>query len=238
MDITYELIISQIKSKAVLNYTEIHHYMNQVNEASELVLNSLSGEPDIFFHIFATSHASLNDMLKLLPESPQTYRFSPSFMGGIRESFTNFVDYFYLKCNPDDIPMKEEHLKNSTQDPSKSMRNNWHETKNLHERFESIVKSENVRLPDNFKVSDFYSTVSKQIHNDWLDMHKVNTPENKEIFFLASLAFYFCAMAEYNPILWEEYRKRYNKIPSICKDIERISRRKFVPRNYKPRSGV
>ena len=47
--------------------------------------------------------------------------------------------------------MKEEHLKNSTQDPSKSMRNNWHETKNLQERFESVAKSENVSIPDNFK---------------------------------------------------------------------------------------
>lgn len=233
-----ELLISDIKSKAVLNYNEIQHYMNQVNEASELVLNSLSGEPDIFFHIFATSHAYLNDMLKLLPESPQTYRFSPSFIAGSRELSTNFVDYFYLKCNPDDIPMKEEHLKNSTQDPSKSMRNNWHKTKNLQKRFDSIAEAGNVSLPDNFKVSDFYSTVSKQIHNDWLDMHKVNTPQNKEIFFYASLAFYFSVMAEYNPILWEEYRKRYNKIPSICKDIDYQSRKAFMPRDYKPKRVV
>lgn len=234
----YELLISNIKSKAVLNYKEIHHYMDQVNEASERVLISLSGEPDIFFHIFATSHAYLNDMLKLLPESPQTYRFSPSFMAGSRELFTNFVDYFYLKCNPDDIPMKEEHLKNSTQDPSKSMRNNWHKTKNLQKRFNSIAEAENVNIPDNFKVSDFYSMVSKQIHNDWLDMHKVNTPQNKEIFFIASRAFYFCVMAEYCPMLREEYRKRYNKIPPICKDIDYQSRKAFVPRDYKPRRVV
>ena len=228
MQITYELMKSIAESKAVLNYTEIQHYMDQVNEASELVLNSLSSEPDIFFHIFATSHACLNDMLKLLPESPQTYRFSPSFMAGLRESFINFVDYFYLKFNPNDIPMKEEHLKNSTQNPSKSMPNNWHKTKTLPERFKSIVKAENVNIPDSFKVSNFYSMLSKQTHNDWLDMHKTNTPENKEIFFLASLAFYFGAMAEYNPILQEEYRKKYGKTPSICKDIDYRSRKTYM----------
>lgn len=81
--------------------------MNQVNEESELVINSVSGEPDIFFHIFVTSHAYLNDMLKLLPESPQTCRFSPAFMSGLRELHINFVDYIYLKSYPDDIPMKE-----------------------------------------------------------------------------------------------------------------------------------
>ena len=228
MDITYELLISKIKSKAVLNYTEIHHYMNQVNEASELVLNSLSGEPDIFFHIFATSHASLNDMLNLLPENSQTYRFSPSFMAGSRESFTNFVDYFYLKCNPDDIPMKEKHLKDSTENLSKRMSNRWHKTKNLQERFESIVKAENINIPDSFKVSEYYSILSKLTHNDWLDIHKMRTPQNKEIFFRTSHSFYFGAMAEYNPILWEEYRKRYNKIPSICKDIDYQSRKAFM----------
>ena len=61
-------------------------------------------------------------------------------------------------------------------------------------------------------------------------MHKVNTPQNKEIFFIASLAFYFCVMAEYNPILWEEYRKRYNKIPLICKDIDYLARKAFMQR--------
>ena len=228
MQITYELLKSKLESKAPLNRVEIQHYMNQVNEASEQVLNSLSGELDIFFHIFATSYSNLNDMLKLLPESPQTYSSLSTFMGGIRESFTNYVDYFYLKCNPDDIPMKEEHLKNSTQDPSKSMPNNWHKTKNLQKRFDSIVESENVNIPDSFKVSDYYSMLSKITHNDWLDIHKTRTPENKEIFFRASLSFYFGAMVEYNPILSEEYRKRYSKIPSICKDIDYRARKTYM----------
>lgn len=230
MEITYELLISKIKSKAPLNYTEIQHYMNQVNESSERVLSSLNGEPDMFFHIFATSHASLNDMLKLLPESPQMYSSLSTFMGGVRESFINFVDYFYLRSNPNDIPMKEEHLKNSTQNSSKSMSNNWHKTKKLPKRFESIVKAENINIPDSFKVSEYYSILSKITHNDWLDIHKTRTPQNKEIFFHTLLVFYFGAMAQYNPILREEYRKRYNKIPSICKDIEYLSTKTFVPR--------
>ena len=224
----YEFVKSQLESKAPLNYTEIQHYMNQVNEASERVLSSLSGEPDIFFHIFATSHAYLNDMLKLLPESPQTFRFSPSFMAGSRESFINLVDYFYLKSNPEDIPMKEKHLKDSTQNPTKSMPNKWHKTKTLQEMFESIAKAEKVSIPHTYKVSDFYSTVSKQIHNDYLDIHKMNAPEIKELFFLASLAFYFGAMTEYNPILWEEYRERYNEVPSICKDIDYQARKTYM----------
>ena len=228
MQITYEFIKSKLAAKAPLNYTETQHYMNQVNEESERVLSSLSGEPDIFFHIFTTSHAYLNDMLKLLPESPQTYRFSPSFMAGSRESFINFVDYFYLKSNPNDIPMKEKHLKDSTKNPSKSMPNKWHKTKTLQEMFESIAKAENVSIPHNYIVSDFYSTVSKQIHNDSLDIHKMNVPENKELFFLASRAFYFIAMSEYGSMLWEEYRKKYNKIPSICKDINYLSRKTFM----------
>ena len=49
MQITYELLKSKLESKAPLNRVEIQHYMNQVNEASEQVLNSLSGELDIFF---------------------------------------------------------------------------------------------------------------------------------------------------------------------------------------------
>ena len=73
MHITYEFI----ESKAPLNYAEIQHYMDQVNKASELVINSLNGEPDIFFHIFATSHAYLNDMLILLPESHKRVDFLP-----------------------------------------------------------------------------------------------------------------------------------------------------------------
>ena len=66
MQITYEFFKSQLESKAPLNYTEIQYYMNQVNKESELVINSRNGELDIFFHIFATSHAYLNDMLKVI----------------------------------------------------------------------------------------------------------------------------------------------------------------------------
>ena len=170
MQITYEFI----ESIAPLNYVEIQHYMNQVNEASELVINSLNGEPDIFFHIFATSHTYLNDMLKLLPESPQACRFSPSFMAGLRELHINFIDYFYLKSNPDDIPMKEKHIKDSTENPRKRMPNKWHETKNPQEMFESIAKTENISIPHN--TSDFYSMLSKYVHNDNLDIHKIVLP--------------------------------------------------------------
>ena len=223
MQITYEFI----ESKAPLSYTEIQHYMNQVNEASELVINSLNGEPDIFFHIFATSHAYLNDMLKLLPESPQTFRFSPSFMVGLRELYINFVDYHYLKLNPDDIPMKENHLKESTENPKDRMSNKWHETKTQQEMFDSIAESENASMPP-YKVSDFYSMVSKYGHNDNLDIHKMNTPKHKELLFIVFRAYYFTAMTEYNPMLQEEYRKRYNKIPSICEDIGYQSRKTFM----------
>ena len=222
MQITYEFI----ESKAPLNYTEIQHYMNQVNEESERVLNSLSGEPDIFFHIFATSHAYLNDMLKLLPQSSQTFRFSPSFMAGLRESYFNFVDYFYLKSNPDDIPMKEKHIKDSTENPRKSMTNRWHNTKTSQELFDSIAASENIGMPH--KASDFNSMVSKLIHNDNLDIHKMNTPKSKELLFIVFRACFFTAMTEYNPILRVEYHKRYNKIPSICKDIDYLSRKTFM----------
>ena len=65
-------------------------------------------------------------MLKLLPESSQTFRFSPSFMAGVREMFINSVDYFYLKLYPEDIPMKEKHLKDSTENMKKSMSGKWH----------------------------------------------------------------------------------------------------------------
>ena len=222
MQIPYEFI----ESKAPLNYVEIQHYMNQVNEESELVLNSLSGEPDIFFHIFATSHAYLNDMLKLLPESSQTFRFSPSFMAGLRESYFNFVDYFYLKSYPDDIPMKEKHVKESTQNPRKRMRNQWHKTKKPQTLFESVAKAENISIPH--KASEFNSMVSKYVHNDNLDIHKMHTPKNKELLFILFRAYYFIAMTEYNPILREEYRKRYNKIPPICKDIDYLSRKTFM----------
>ena len=227
MQITYEFVKSQSESKAPLNYTEIQHYMKQVNEASERVLSSLSGEPDIFFHIFATSHAYLNDMLTLLPESSQTFRFSPSFMAGLRESYFNFVDYFYLKSHPDDIPMKEKHVKESTQNPKKSKSTQWHKTKNTQALFDSIAESENIGIPPH-KASEFKSMVSKYVHNDSLDIHKMNTPKNKELLFIVFRACHFAAMAEYNPMLWEEYRKRYDKIPSICKDIKYLSRKTFM----------
>ena len=123
--------------------------------------------------------------------------------------------------------MKEKHVKESTQNPRKSRSSQWHETKNTQALFDSIAESENIGIPPH-KASEFNSMVSKYVHNDNLDIHKVNTPQNKEIFFIASLAFYFCAMAEYNPILWEEYRKRYNKIPPICKDIDYLSRKTFM----------
>ena len=178
MQITYEFI----ESKAPLNYAEIQHYMNQVNEASELVINSLNGEPDIFFHIFATSHVYLNDMLKLLPESSQTFRFSPSFMAGLRESYFNFVDYFYLKSYPDDIPMKEKHVKESTQNPRKSRSSQWHKTKNTQALFDSIAESENISIPH--KASEFNSMVSKYVHNDIFDIHKMNTPKHTGSYFL------------------------------------------------------
>ena len=224
MQITYEFI----ESKAPLNYTEIQHYMDQVNKESELVINSLNGEPDIFFHIFATSHAYLNDMLKLLPESPQTCRFSPSFMSGVRELYINFVDYFYLKSNPDDIPMKEKHVKESTQNPKKSKSTQWHKTKKTQDMFDSIAESENISISHN--ASDFNSMVSKYIHNDILDIHKMNTPKIKELLFIVFRALYFTAMSEYSSMLWEEYRKRYNKIPSICKDIDYLARKAFMQR--------
>ena len=215
-----------IESKAPLNYAEIQHYMDQVNEASELVINSLNGEPDIFYHIFATSHAYLNDMLKLLPESAQTFRFSPSFMAGLRESYFNFVDYFYLKSYPDDIPMKERHVKESTQNPRKSRSTQWHKTKNTQDMFDSIAKSENISIPH--RASDLNSMVSKLIHNDNLDIHKMNAPKHKELLFIVFRAYYFTAMSEYNPILRVEYYKRYNEVPSICKDIEYLSRKTFM----------
>ena len=217
-----------IESKAPLNYVEIQHYMNQVNEASELVINSLNGEPDIFFHIFATSHAYLNDMLELLPESPQSFRFSPSFMAGLRESYFNFVDYFYLKSYPDDIPMKEKHVKESTQNPRKSRSSQWHKTKNTQALFDSIAESENISIPH--KASEFNSMVSKYVHNDIFDIHKMNTPKHKELLFILFRAYYFTAMTEYNPMLQEEYRKRYNKIPSICEDIDYRSKKTFMQR--------
>lgn len=229
MKITYESLKSILESKAVLNYNEIQHYMKQVNEESELVINSLTGEPDIFFHIFATSYTCLNDMLKLLPESPQTYKFSSSFMGGLRELFVNFVDYFYLKANPRDIPMKEKHLRDSTEKPNKSMPNKWHKTKSLPERFKSITKAENISIPHTHKISDYYTMLSKQLHNDTLDIHKMNTPENKELFFNFSIGSYFGAMSEYSPMLSEEYFKRYNKVPLICKDIHYLSAKTFMP---------
>ena len=222
MPITYEFI----ESKAPLNYAEIQHYMDQVNEESELVINSLNGEPDIFFHIFATSHACLNDMLILLPESPQTFRFSPSFMAGLRESYINFVDYHYLKLNPDDIPMKENHLKESTENPKDRMPNKWHETKTQKEMFDAISESENAGIPH--KVSDFNSMVSKYVHNDNLDIHKMNTPKHKELLFIVFRAYYFTAMAEYSRILLQEYRERYNKVPTICIDIEYLLRKTFM----------
>ena len=221
MQVTYEFI----ESKAPLNYVEIQHYMNQVNEASEFVINSLNSEPDIFLHIFVTSHAYLNDMLKLLPESPQACRFSPSFMGGLRELQVNFVDYFYLKSNPDDIPMKEKHLKDSTENPTKPMRNKWHKTKTSQEMFDSIAAG---RTPYPHKASNFYSMLSKYVHNDTLEIHKMNTPKSKDLHFLILRALYFGAMARYNPMLRIEYRERYNKIPSICKDIDYRSRKAFM----------
>ena len=227
MQLTYEFVKSLSESKAPLNYAEIQHYMDQVNEASELVINSLNGEPDIFFHIFATSHAYLNDMLILLPESSQTFRFSPSFMAGLRESYFNFVDYFYLKSHPDDIPMKEKHVKESTQNPRKSRSSQWHETKNTQALFDAIAESENIGIPPH-KASEFNSMVSKYVHNDNLDIHKINTPKNKELLFIVFRAYYFTAMTEYNPMLQEEYRKRYNKIPSICEDIDYQSRKTEV----------
>ena len=226
MQITYEFI----ESKAPLNYAEIQHYMDQVNKESELVINSLNGEPDIFFHIFATSHAYLNDMLKLLPESPQTCRFSPSFMSGLRELHINFVDYFYLKSYPDDIPMKEKHLKDSTENPRKRMPNKWHKTKTSQEMFDSITEAEKIMTPYSHKASDFYSMLSKYVHNDTLDIHKMNTPKNKDLHFLVLRALYFSAMARYSPMLWTEYRKRYNKIPLICKDIDYLARKAFMQR--------
>lgn len=229
MQVTYEFI----ESKAPLNHAEIQHYMNQVNEESELVIKSLSGEPDIFFHIFVASHAYLNDMLKLLPESPQMCRFSPSFMAGVRELQTNFVDYLYLKSYPDDIPMKEKHLKESTENPRKSMRNQWHKTKTSQEMFDSIANT-----PSSHKASNFYSMLSKFVHNDTLEIHKMNTPKSKDLHFLILRALYFGAMARYNPMLQEEYRKKYGKIPSICKDIDYQSRKAFAPRDYKPRRVV
>ena len=143
-------------------------------------------------------------MLILLPESPQTFRFSPSFMAGLRELYINFVDYLYLKLNPDDIPMKEKHLKESTENSKDRMPNKWHETKNLQSLFDSIAESENISMPPH-KASDLYSMVSKLIHNDNLDIHKMNTPKSKELLFIIFRAYYFIAMAEYNPILKGEY---------------------------------
>ena len=83
--------------------------------------------------------------------------------------------------------------------------------------FDSIAESENISIPH--KASDLNSMVSKYVHNDNLDIHKMNTPKHKELLFIVFRAYYFTAMTEYNPMLQEEYRKRYNKIPSICEDI-------------------
>ena len=147
-------------------------------------------------------------------------------MAGLRELQTNFVDYFYLKSHPDDIPMKEKHLKESTQNPRKRMPNKWHKTKTTQEMFDSITASENISMP--YKASNFYSMLSKYVHNDTLEIHKMNTPKIRIYISLFSRALYFSAMARYNPMLWIEHHKRYNKVPSICIDIDYRSRKTFM----------
>lgn len=105
------------------------------------------------------------------------------------------------------------------------MSNNWNKTKTLPERFESIAE---VRTPYSHNASEFYSMVSKYVHNDTLEIYKMNTSKNKDLYFLVLRAFYFSAMVRYNPMLREEYRKRYGETPSICKDIDYQSSKAFM----------
>ena len=85
-------------------------------------------------------------------------------MAGVREMFINSVDYFYLKLYPEDIPMKEKHLKDSTENMKKSMSGKWHKTKNTQQMYESIAKAENISISNEFKTGHLYTALSKQIH--------------------------------------------------------------------------